>query len=70
MRELGYGEDYVYAHDAEDAFVAAENLPEALHGRRYYEPTERGAEAELATRLRAWRARREGEGSEGNEGRD
>ena len=30
MKELGYGEDYVYAHDAEDGFVAAENLPEGL----------------------------------------
>jgi len=61
MRELGYGKDYVYAHDAEDEFVAAENLPEALQGRRYYEPKERGAEAALAERLRAWRARREAE---------
>ena len=59
MKELGYGEDYVYAHDAEDAFVAAENLPEALRGRVYYEPLERGKEADLATRLRAWRRRRE-----------
>ncbi len=59
MKELGYGRDYVYAHDAEDAFVAAENLPEALRGRRYYEPTERGAEAEIASRLQAQRARRE-----------
>ncbi len=61
MKELGYGKDYVYAHDAEDEFVAAENLPEALRGRRYYEPKERGAEAALAERLRAWRARRESE---------
>lgn len=58
MKELGYGEDYVYAHDAEDGFVAAENLPEDLAGARYYEPRERGAEAELAARLAAWRARR------------
>ena len=58
MKELGYGRDYVYAHEAEDAFVAAENLPEALAGRVYYEPTERGVEAELSARLRAWRARR------------
>jgi putative ATPase len=63
MKELGYGEDYVYAHDAEDAFVAAENLPDALAGTRYYEPTDRGEEAALGARLRAWRARRsEGDG--------
>jgi putative ATPase len=58
MKELGYGENYVYAHDAEDAFVADENLPEALHGHTYYEPSERGAEADIASRLRSWRARR------------
>jgi len=58
LRELDYGRDYVYAHSAEDAFVAAENLPDALRGRTYYEPTDRGAEADLARRLAAWRARR------------
>lgn len=58
MKELGYGRDYVYAHDADDAFVAAENLPETLAGRRYYEPSERGAEVEIGERLRAWRKRR------------
>jgi putative ATPase len=58
MKELGYGQSYVYAHDAEDAFVGDENLPEALHGRVYYEPSERGTEAGIASRLRAWRARR------------
>jgi putative ATPase len=58
MKELGYGKNYVYAHDAPDAFVADENLPEALQGRVYYEPSEQGAEARFAERLRAWRARR------------
>ncbi len=58
MRELGYGEDYVYAHGAPDAFVAAENLPEALRGRVYYAPEARGAEAEIGRRLAAWRERR------------
>jgi len=61
MKELGYGEDYVYAHDAEDAFVGAENLPDALAGRRYYEPKDRGEEVTIAERLRAWRARRDAE---------
>ncbi len=58
MKDLGYGENYVYAHDAEDAFVPEENLPEPLRGRVYYEPSERGVEAGIAERLRAWRARR------------
>ncbi|MGY8739181.1 MAG: AAA family ATPase, partial [bacterium] len=58
MKDLGYGADYVYAHSAEDAFVAVENLPDTLAGRRYYEPTDRGQEADIAERLAAWRARR------------
>lgn len=59
MRELGYGRDYRYPHAESDAFVAARNLPEALGEARFYEPTERGAEAALAERLREWRRRRE-----------
>ncbi len=66
MQQLGYGRDYVYAHDVEDAFVAAENLPEAIAGRVYYEPTERGREAGIGQRLRAWRARRKATRSQGN----
>ncbi len=58
MKGLGYGKDYVYAHDAPEAFVADENLPETLRGRIYYEPSDRGAEAAIRERLRAWRERR------------
>ena len=59
MKHLGYGEGYQYPHDAEDGFVGVPNLPEQLIGRRFYEPTEAGAEAELAKRLAALRRRRE-----------
>jgi putative ATPase len=58
MKDLGYGADYQYPHDAEDAFVAAENLPEPLAGRRFYEPSEGGAEREIGQRLRRLRERR------------
>ena len=51
MRGLGYGRGYQYAHDAPGARVDQEHLPEALRGRRYYRPTERGLEAELGRRL-------------------
>ena len=54
MKQLGYGKDYKYAHDFED-HVARDTtyLPESLQGRRYYVPTELGAEAELKRRLAA-----------------
>ena len=55
MKNLGYGKEYKYAHDYEGGFVYQQNLPDALEGRRYYEPTDRGYEAELAARLAGWR---------------
>jgi putative ATPase len=55
MKDLGYGQGYQYAHDAPDARVEQEHLPESLRDRRYYRPTDRGLEAELARRLEAWR---------------
>ncbi|MGH7372686.1 MAG: replication-associated recombination protein A [Candidatus Rokuibacteriota bacterium] len=59
MANLGYGRDYRYAHDAPDAQVSQEHLPDALRGRVYYRPTDRGAEKEIAERLARWRAWRE-----------
>ena len=59
MKNLGYGRGYQYAHDAPDARVEQEHLPEALRGRQYYRPTERGLEAELGRRLAEWRRWRE-----------
>jgi putative ATPase len=58
LAQLGYGADYRYPHDEPDAFVAAENLPDALAGRRFYEPTQRGAERAIADRLGANREKR------------
>lgn len=51
MKEMGYGRGYRYAHDFEGGVVAQQNLPKNLEGRRYYDPTDRGFERELATRL-------------------
>jgi len=51
MKDLGYGKEYQYAHDFENARVEQEHLPPNLAGRRYYEPTGRGFEAEIRERL-------------------
>jgi putative ATPase len=59
MKQLGYGEGYRYAHDEEQGVAAMQSLPEGLRGTRYYEPGERGAEAELGARLEAARLVRE-----------
>jgi putative ATPase len=63
MKQLGYGRDYKYAHDAAEGVSEMECLPDALRDRRYYRPTQRGAEAETAARLEAARLiRRRGSG--------
>src|ERR671917_1295107 len=46
MKEEGYGAGYRYAHDDEPEGMNDPYLPEELSGCVYYEPKERGAEAE------------------------
>jgi putative ATPase len=46
--QFGHGAGYKYAHDYEGGHVEQQYLPEE---RRYYEPTERGYEAEIKKRL-------------------
>jgi putative ATPase len=48
---LGRGEGYRYAHDEPGGVSDQPLLPEELRGRRFYEPTGRGFEAELGRRL-------------------
>ena len=55
MQELGYGDDYRYAHDEDDALAAGENyFPEDMARERFYRPVERGFEREIAKRLAFW----------------
>jgi putative ATPase len=56
MKELDYGKGYRYAHDEAAGVADMECLPPAHRGRRFYEPTARGAEAAVDARLRAARA--------------
>jgi len=55
---FGHGEGYQYSHDFDDAIADQEYLPEE---RRYYEPTDRGHEAEIKKRLEEWRKKRRAE---------
>jgi putative ATPase len=55
MRSLGYGQNYRYAHDYEDAFVPQHYLPEKLRGTFFYQPTERGYEKLIKQRVDHWR---------------
>jgi putative ATPase len=38
MKELGYGDDYKYAHDFDNNFIAQEFLPEEIKNTTIYEP--------------------------------
>jgi len=58
MKDLGYGRGYQYAHDFEDQTAAIECLPEALAGRRFYEPKDVGFESEIRERLERMRKAR------------
>jgi putative ATPase len=58
MKELNYGKDYKYAHDEAAGVASMSCLPEHLEGRRYYEPTDRGLEANLKQALERARALR------------
>ena len=51
MKELGYGKGYKYAHDYEGGFVEQQNFPDALVGRTYYHPTDRGFELRMRERM-------------------
>lgn len=52
MKDLGYGQEYRYAHDEIHAFAAGENyMPEELKDSHYYQPNERGLEIKLKAKL-------------------
>mgnify|MGYP002516176218 FL=1 len=51
MKELGYGEGYVYAHDTKEKMAAMQCLPDSLKDKTYYMPTEQGLEAKYKARL-------------------
>jgi putative ATPase len=47
---IGHGAGYVYPHDDPAGWVPQRYLPTELAGRRYYEPSGHGAEADVAHR--------------------
>ena len=53
MKELGYGENYKYAHNYEGNFVDQEFLPQEISGTRLYEPSNNAKEAEIRRRMAA-----------------
>ncbi|WP_299257910.1 replication-associated recombination protein A [uncultured Aquimarina sp.] len=53
MKELGYGEDYKYAHDHNKNFIHQEFLPESIENTKLYEPGNNQRENALRTFLKS-----------------
>jgi putative ATPase len=54
MKQIGYGRDYAYDHDAPDGFSGADYWPEQMAPQRFYMPSPRGLEAKIAERMAHW----------------
>ncbi|MDQ1207001.1 replication-associated recombination protein A [Microbacterium sp. SORGH_AS_0862] len=50
-KRLGHGKGYVYPHDLDVGVATQQYLPDELRGRRYYQPTQRGLERDIAARV-------------------
>jgi len=58
MKQLGYGKDYRYAHDEQDAYAAGERyLPDGMPDVEWYRPTDRGLESKIREKLAELRSR-------------
>ncbi len=51
MKELGYGDGYIYAHDTKEKIASMQCLPDSLLGREYFTPGTQGLEAKYKARL-------------------
>ncbi len=54
MKQLGYGEEYKYAHSYEGNFVEQDFLPEKIKHKRFYKPQHNPSEEKILERLRIW----------------
>lgn len=58
MKDLGYGDGYIYAHDTKEKVAAMQCLPESLKDKHYYNPTTQGVEKRVKERkeaIEAWK---------------
>jgi putative ATPase len=53
---LGHGEGYDYPHDHPGGWTPQQYRPSEVGERRYYRPTDRGYEGEVAVRMQQWRS--------------
>jgi putative ATPase len=54
MKQLGYGRDYAYDHDAPERFSGQNYFPDGMERPSFYQPTGEGEEAALRRKLAGW----------------
>ncbi|MFD1141416.1 replication-associated recombination protein A [Larkinella insperata] len=54
MKQIGYGQNYQYAHNYEGNFTPQDFLPDALKGTKLYEPGQNARENEIRKQLQRW----------------
>jgi putative ATPase len=54
MKDIGYGKNYTYDHDAKDGFSGANYWPDDIPPAELYAPVERGFEAKIKERMAHW----------------
>ena len=67
MKDLGYGDGYLYDHDTEEGFSGQNYFPPDMPRRIFYRPGEHGFERDVRERLEYWRKLRERRGEAGAE---
>jgi putative ATPase len=63
MKDIGYGREYAYDHDAPEAFSGDDYWPEEMGAQTFYRPVERGFEAKIAERMAYWEGLRRERGA-------
>lgn len=58
MKNLGYNDGYIYDPDTKNSFAGTNFFPEGLPRQKFYRPTSRGYEKEIAKRVEWWDKRR------------
>ncbi len=64
MKQIGYGKDYHYDHDAEGGFSGDNYWPEEMTPQTFYTPTDRGLEKRIAERMAWWEEQRKAKGDD------
>jgi len=54
MKDISYGDGYIYDHDTPEGFSGQDYFPEEMGRQQFYDPPERGFERDIRKRLDYW----------------